>query len=114
METVLTHLQNEDLFSFRCAPTTGSVSCGDAEGLASEFYWGYKNQKLMAHLDETGQRLLDKDGKRFWKAMLFYTDRLRKPAAYPMSKTDTDIMPFMKAYFADHVVHYSRSGQRPA
>ena len=90
----------------------GSVSCGDVEGLASEFLLGaQKIKNFMAHLDETGQRLFDKDGKRFWKAMLLYTDRLRQAIAYPMSKTDTDIMPFMKAYFADHVVHYSRSGQ---
>ena len=64
----MTHLQNEDLsFDFSvCTNYVGSVSCGDVEGLTSEFLLGaQKIKNFMAHLDETGQRLFDKDGKRF-------------------------------------------------
>ena len=110
----LAHLQNNDLaFDFSvCTNYVGKVSCDDVEGLQSSFLAGAQKAKnFFKHLDETGQRLFDMDGKRFWRALLLYTDRLRQDIAYPMSKTDTDIMPFMKAYFADHVVHYSRSGQ---
>ncbi|MBL90878.1 MAG: hypothetical protein CMH56_03590 [Myxococcales bacterium] len=110
----LAHLQNNDLaFDFSvCTNYVGKVSCDDVEGLQNSFLAGAQKAKnFFKHLDETGQRLFDMDGKRFWRALLLYTDRLRQDIAYPMSKTDTDIMPFMKAYFADHVVHYSRSGQ---
>ena len=112
--TVLSHLQDEDFdFDFSaCTTYVGKTSCDGVTGLASEFLTGAgKIKTFMKQLDETGQSLFELEGKRFWKSVLLYADLLRQSIEYPMSKSNADVLPFFKAYFADHVVHYARNGQ---
>lgn len=108
----LGHFQNED-FDFDwsyCTDWVGQIFCDEVPGLRSEFYTGAENIKYSLNaLDQQGIRLFENEANRVWKLMALLGDLYRREIVYPMSKSDSDIMPFMRALFADHAVHYSRT-----
>ena len=109
--TLLEHFSLED-YDFdwsACSDWVGQTFCDEVPGLYSEFFLGAQTiQHQMNTLDSNGQSLFQMEGNRIWKMMALLGDVYRRDIVYSMSKTDADIMPFMRAYLADHTVHYNR------
>lgn len=112
LESLMSHFRASD-FDFdwsQCTDYVGQVSCGAVPGLREEFLNGAEALKgTLAHLDTTGEDLFAASGRRLTKLCVLLADRYRSRIAYPMSKSDPDIVPFLEAYYADHVVHYRRA-----
>ena len=111
---LLRHLEAED-YSFDwsgCTEFVGQIFCYEAEGFRQEFLAGAQAiQTALRFLDENNHALFETDGQSLLKGLVLLAEVIRTQIAYPMSKTDSTIQPFMRAYFADHVVHYHRAHQ---
>jgi hypothetical protein len=111
LDALLGHFAAAD-FDFdwsECTTSVGHTTCGDVPGLRSEFLSGAESLKAMlALLDQTGLDLFTLSGRRLSKLCVLLADWYRKDIVYPLNKTDEDILPFLRAYYADHVVHYRR------
>ncbi|MEC7988123.1 MAG: ImpA family metalloprotease [Myxococcota bacterium] len=111
VHTLLRHFSAQDYrFDWEeCTDFVGQVSCHDVSGFRSEFLTGAQVVRLgLSNMDENNIRLFEEDGYRIWKLLTLLGDVYRRDISYPMSKTDTDIMPFMRSYYADHAVLYHR------
>jgi len=111
IERLLKHIQDGDFafdFSY-CTSYVGKVSCGDVPNLQHDFLLAAQAiQTYLNQLDEDGIDVFETEGNRLMKLLVLLGDKLRGQITYPMSKSDADIQPFMKAYFADHVLAYRR------
>jgi immunomodulating metalloprotease len=111
LDALLGHFQAQD-FDFDwslCTTSVGHTKCGDVPGLRNEFLNGAEALKgMLAELDKGGMDLFDVSGRRLSKLCVLLADYYRARIEYPLSKTDEDILPFLRAYYADHVVHYRR------
>lgn len=63
---------------------------------------------LFKTLDEDKFRLFDDAAYTFQKSVLLLADHYRQQVRYPMDKTDTPMMAFLKSYFADHAIYNLR------
>ena len=112
--SVITLLEHLDLGDYdfdwtACYDWVGQTFCDEVPGIYTEFYKGAETiQQALSNFDSNGQSLFQTDGNRIWKMMALLGDVYRRDITYPMSKTDANIMPFMRSYFADHTVHYNR------
>ena len=113
------NLKNNTLgFDFsNCTENIGKVSCSDKyilndneETLGAEFKDGVDmlRDEIEAQ-DLKGQNIFDlSDEDNFLKLAILLGDKYRENISYPMDKLTTEQNVFFKAYFADHLVHYSK------
>ena len=112
LQTLFQHLEAGD-YDFdwsQCTEFVGQIFCDDVPGMRSEFLAGAQTIRLaFSEMDERTYDLFASNGSRIWKMSALLADVYRRDIAYPMSKTDSDIMPFMRSYYADHAVLYHRT-----
>ncbi|MEE2829362.1 MAG: ImpA family metalloprotease, partial [Myxococcota bacterium] len=111
LDIMLAHFEAGD-FNFDwsyCTTSVGRTTCGDVPGFRTEFLNGAEALKgLLAQLDREGVDLFSLQERRLSKLCVLLADFYRDRIVYPLSKSDEDILPFLRAYYADHVVHYRR------
>lgn len=111
---LIEHLRSGD-YAFdwsQCTEYVGQWSCSDVPGFRAGFLDGAEAvQQALGGLDRRGVGLFREDGRRIWKLMALLGDVYRRDIVYPMDKLTTDTTAFMRAYYADHSVHYGRDIQ---
>ena len=110
--TMAHHFVNEDfdIDWTQCTTYVGQTSCSDVPELRSGFLAGAETLKgLTEYLDRSGIDLFAQPGQRLSKLALLLADWYRQGIEYPMNKDVTEDTDFLRAYYADHVVHYRRS-----
>lgn len=84
-------------------------SCPDGSGFDEQFLTAAQAlQSQLESLDEKGQRIFEHQDLAFLKSVLLLADKYRQEVSYPMDKTSTPQLDFLKSYFADHAVYNLR------
>ena len=116
LNTMLGHFEASDYwFDWgECTDWVGQTFCHDIAGFRSEFLNGAQTLRNQLSVND-GQNVdvFASEGDRIWKLLVLLGDWYRQNIQYPYSRSDADIMPFMKSYFADHATVYSRAFNPP-
>jgi len=111
LDRLFAHFQERDFnfdWSF-CVTYVGQTSCSDVPGFRTDFLAGAESLKgMLKGLDQSGEDLFHFPGRRLSKLSVLLADWYRERIVYPLDKEDEDVLPFLQAYYADHVVHYRR------
>ena len=111
LDRLFGHFEDRD-FDFdwsHCVTYVGKTSCGDVPGFRLDFLAGAESLKSMLRdLDQSDTDLFAVSGRRLSKLAVLLSDWYRDEIIYPLDKDDDDILPFLRAYYADHTVHYRR------
>ncbi|MFZ2726013.1 MAG: ImpA family metalloprotease [Methylococcaceae bacterium] len=105
---LLTHFKNQDWNLNLSACSDNSCNAAD---LKTEFYAGARDS-LRQHLNAMDSRNVDLfslSGQRLNKMLVLLGDVFRRDIHYPLDKRLTPQDSFLRAYYADHAVYYSRS-----
>ena len=109
IDTMIQHFMNRDyVFDWGSCGTGGA--CAAVEGFASEFLDGAAaTQSIMQDLDSKGYRIFERgEGFRLERLLALLGDKYREDIVYPMDKLETDTNLFLRAYYSDFAVLYSR------
>ncbi|MGX1925298.1 ImpA family metalloprotease [Vibrio sp. NH-7] len=84
-------------------------SCPDEANMATEFYSAAQSiRNQLGLLDEQGIRLFDSKGYEYEKSIVLLADHYRQDVQFPMDKSTTERINFLRSYFADYVQYNSR------
>ncbi len=112
INTMLEHLRARD-YGFDWGQCDGE-NCTDVEGLTTEFEDGATAvRSIMQTLDDKNQNIFIGNDHTVSKLLALTGDHLRQDVVFPMDKIATDDNTFLRSYFADHAVYYSRNINPP-
>lgn len=107
IQTLLEHLLARD-YQFDWS-LCDEENCSEVPALNSDFEAGASAVKsILNTLDESNHNVFTGDDQVFPKLLALTGDHLRQRVAFPMDKVTTDDNLFLRSYFADHAVYYSR------
>ena len=98
----------DDTFSFNISDC-GEQGCDELEGYRREFGIGATRvRSLNRDLDQRGHSLFSAEGERLHKLLVVLGDLWRAQVRFPMDKTITPTLDFLKSYYADHAALLTR------
>lgn len=110
IKALTTHLQH-DSFSFSVADCEDdNQSCSNLPAFSREFLAPAESlRRSVAALDATATDIFALPGQfTLEKHLILLADKYREGVQFPMSKSTTSTLTFLKSYFADHLVYNSR------
>ncbi len=107
-QALLTRLAND---SFTVDLTQcDDKSCPESAKMDSEFYLAANSiRNHLLSLDRSKVDLFKTADYQYEKLMVLLADRYRQDVVFPMDKSTTASLEFLKSYFADYVQYHSRS-----
>ncbi len=112
IQTLLEHLLQRD-YQFDWS-LCDDENCSEVPGLYSEFESGASAvRSILNRLDNNNHNIFTNDDQIFQKLLALTGDHLRQQVVFPMDKVTTDDNTFLRSYYADHAVYYSRDINPP-
>lgn len=97
-------------FSFNISDCTeGENSCSAAPAFKTEFLTTAQRLKqLINSLDNKALDIFHEEGYFLEKHLILLGDKYRETVSFPLSRDSSDTYDYLKSFFADHLVYYSR------